>query len=104
MINNTFTAAAPRPLGRAARSILLLLVLLFPMGCHTGTLKKDKELTGLLEDLAKRNRDIEQKKLDSQAKEFRNFQVASSSDMFNWKIEGDAMPQKPVWAASTWSL
>ena len=30
-----------------------------------------------------------------------NIQVASSKDLFNWKYEGDALPQKPVWASST---
>lgn len=28
-----------------------------------------------------------------------NIQVASSADLQNWKIEGDALPQKPVWAS-----
>lgn len=27
-----------------------------------------------------------------------HIQVASSSDMKNWKVEGDALPEKPVWA------
>ncbi len=30
-----------------------------------------------------------------------NIQVASSKDLFNWKYEGDALPQKPVWANQT---
>ncbi len=30
-----------------------------------------------------------------------NIQVASSKDLFNWKYEGDALPQKPVWANKT---
>ena len=30
-----------------------------------------------------------------------NIQVASSKDLFNWKYEGDALPQKPVWASHT---
>lgn len=30
-----------------------------------------------------------------------NIQVASSKDLFNWKYEGDALPQKPVWASTT---
>ncbi|MEP6951457.1 MAG: family 43 glycosylhydrolase [Ginsengibacter sp.] len=30
-----------------------------------------------------------------------NIQVASSKDLFNWKYEGDALPQKPVWANHT---
>ncbi len=30
-----------------------------------------------------------------------NIQVASSNDLTNWKINGDALPQKPVWADST---
>ena len=33
-----------------------------------------------------------------------NIQVASSDDMFNWKMEGDALPQKPLWASATWSF
>ncbi len=33
-----------------------------------------------------------------------NMQVASSDDMFNWKTEGDALPQKPVWADKTSSF
>ncbi len=30
-----------------------------------------------------------------------NIQVASSKDLFNWKYEGDALPQKPAWASNT---
>jgi GH43 family beta-xylosidase len=30
-----------------------------------------------------------------------NIQVASSKDLFNWKYEGDALPQKPAWANHT---
>lgn len=30
-----------------------------------------------------------------------NIQVASSNDLINWKIGGDALPQKPVWAHTT---
>lgn len=30
-----------------------------------------------------------------------NIQVASSKDLFNWKYEGDALPQKPKWASHT---
>ncbi|MEJ7679436.1 MAG: family 43 glycosylhydrolase [Segetibacter sp.] len=30
-----------------------------------------------------------------------NIQIASSKDLFNWKYEGDALPQKPVWANHT---
>ncbi len=30
-----------------------------------------------------------------------NIQVASSKDLFNWKYEGDALPQKPTWASNT---
>ncbi|MDQ6902570.1 MAG: glycoside hydrolase family 43 protein [Bacteroidota bacterium] len=30
-----------------------------------------------------------------------NVQLASSKDLFNWKYEGDALPQKPVWASHT---
>ena len=30
-----------------------------------------------------------------------NIQVASSKDLFNWKYEGDALPQKPTWASHT---
>jgi len=33
-----------------------------------------------------------------------NIQVASSTDMFNWKTEGDALSQKPTWAKSTSSF
>jgi arabinan endo-1,5-alpha-L-arabinosidase len=28
-----------------------------------------------------------------------NIQVASSTDLQHWKIEGDALPQKPIWAS-----
>lgn len=30
-----------------------------------------------------------------------NIQIASSKDLFNWKYEGDALPQKPEWASHT---
>lgn len=30
-----------------------------------------------------------------------NIQVASSTDLQNWKMENDALPQKPVWASNT---
>ena len=30
-----------------------------------------------------------------------NIQIASSKDLFNWKYEGDALPQKPDWASKT---
>jgi|GEM_PF-576498 len=30
-----------------------------------------------------------------------NIQIASSKDLFNWKYEGDALPQKPAWASHT---
>lgn len=30
-----------------------------------------------------------------------NIQVASSTDLFNWKTEADALPEKPVWASTT---
>ena len=30
-----------------------------------------------------------------------NIQLASSTDLVNWKYEGDALPQKPVWASQT---
>ncbi len=30
-----------------------------------------------------------------------NIQVASSTNLFNWKYEGDALPQKPDWASNT---
>lgn len=30
-----------------------------------------------------------------------NIQIASSKDLFNWKYEGDALPQKPDWASHT---
>lgn len=30
-----------------------------------------------------------------------NIQAASSTDLINWKMEGDALPQKPVWAHTT---
>lgn len=30
-----------------------------------------------------------------------NIQVASSTDLFNWQLIGDALPQKPAWAATT---
>lgn len=30
-----------------------------------------------------------------------NIQVAASDDLFNWKYEGDALPQKPTWASTT---
>lgn len=33
-----------------------------------------------------------------------NIQVASSTDMFNWKTEGDALSQKPTWPKSTSSF
>ena len=33
-----------------------------------------------------------------------NIQVASSKDLFNWKYEGDALPQKPGWASNTQSF
>lgn len=33
-----------------------------------------------------------------------NIQLASSTDMFHWKTEGDALPQKPVWADTTYSF
>lgn len=33
-----------------------------------------------------------------------NIQVATSTDMFNWKYIGDALPQKPVWASNTQSF
>lgn len=33
-----------------------------------------------------------------------NIQVASSDDKFNWKLEGDALPQKPAWANTTSSF
>ncbi|WP_207434800.1 glycoside hydrolase family 43 protein [Sabulibacter ruber] len=38
------------------------------------------------------NSDVEGKTL--------NIQVASSKDLQNWKIEGDALPNKPTWAAT----
>ncbi|HEX6227013.1 MAG TPA: glycoside hydrolase family 43 protein [Chryseolinea sp.] len=31
---------------------------------------------------------------------FYNIQVALSSDLINWEVIGDALPQKPAWAAS----
>lgn len=65
---------------RAARTILLLLALLMPTGCRTGTLPKDKELTALLGDLMKRNQEIEGRKREQQAREFRAFQVTRSGD------------------------
>src|SRR5215471_1693830 len=30
-----------------------------------------------------------------------NIQVATSTDLFNWKYTGDALPQKPTWASHT---
>jgi GH43 family beta-xylosidase len=30
-----------------------------------------------------------------------NIQIASSKDLFNWKYEGDALPQRPDWASHT---
>ena len=33
-----------------------------------------------------------------------NIQFASSTDMFNWKTEGDALSQKPTWPKSTSSF
>ncbi|MDQ2720208.1 MAG: family 43 glycosylhydrolase [Bacteroidota bacterium] len=33
-----------------------------------------------------------------------NIQVATSKDLFNWNYEGDALPQKPVWASHTQSF
>ncbi len=33
-----------------------------------------------------------------------NIQVASSVDLFHWKMEGDALPQKPAWADKTSSF
>lgn len=30
-----------------------------------------------------------------------NIQVASSTDLQHWKVEGDALPQKPSWASTT---
>jgi len=54
--------------------------MLLPMGCKTGTLKNDKELSSLLADLNKRNQAMEQKKRDRAAGEFRTFQVIRSND------------------------
>ena len=30
-----------------------------------------------------------------------NIQMATSKDLFNWTYEGDALPEKPVWASNT---
>ncbi len=57
----------------------LLLALLLPAGCHTGTLKKDQDLTSLLADLAKRNKAIEDERRAKEAGEFRAFSVDRSS-------------------------
>lgn len=64
---------------RGQKTILLLLVLLLPMGCSTGTLKKDKELTALLSDLSKRNEALEAKKREERANAFRVFLVTRSA-------------------------
>jgi len=65
-------------LPRGPRALLLLLVLLVPTGCHTGTLKEDKELKSLLSDLMKRNQAIEAKKQDTMAKAFRALEVSGA--------------------------
>ncbi len=80
MIHNEHEGFPPQPLRGWSRAALLALILLVPMGCKTGTLKNDKELTALLSDLSKRNQEMEKKKLDRAAGEFRTFQVARSSE------------------------
>ena len=70
---------SPLHLSRGTKAGLLALILLLPMGCRTGTLKNDKELTALLSDLNKRNQQIEQKKRDRAAREFKVFEVLRSS-------------------------
>jgi len=80
MIQNKYEGLPPQPLRSWSRAALLALILLVPMGCKTGTLKNDKELTTLLSDLNKRNQKMEKKKLDRMAGEFRTFQVTRSSE------------------------
>jgi len=65
-----------RPPRRGGLAALLALAL--AAGCSTGTLKNDKELTDLLSDLTKRNQELEVRKLERRAREFRTFQVAGS--------------------------
>ena len=65
-------------LSRGPKALLLLLVLLLP-GCHTGTLKEDKELKSLLSDLMKRNQAIESRKQETLQRSFRTLEVARSS-------------------------
>lgn len=60
------------------RAALLLVAAVMISGCSTGTLKKDKELTALLSDLAKRNEELAAKKKEDMAKAFRTFSVSIS--------------------------
>ena len=78
MIQDPHKESRSRPLRRGQRAVLLLLVLLLPAGCRTGTLKNDKELTALLSDLKKRNEEIQAKKRERQEKEFRALKVTRS--------------------------
>jgi len=70
-------------LSRGPRALLLLLVLLLPTGCHTGTLKQDKELQSLLSDLMKRNQALEAKKQETLQRSFRTLEVSRSSSGIN---------------------
>ncbi len=72
-----YRGAAFLPWHKAA---LPLAALLLATGCHTGTLKKDKDLTLLLNDLSKRNQAIEAERKAREADEFRAFRVDASSD------------------------
>ncbi len=40
----------------------------------------------------------------NQEGKMQNIQVASSNDLLHWKMEGDALPQKPAWADKTSSF
>ncbi len=70
--------ATPRPF-RTWQKAALLLALLLPAGCHTGTLRKDKDLASLLSDLAERNKAIEEERHARAAEEFRAFSVDRST-------------------------
>ncbi|MDD5210417.1 MAG: type II and III secretion system protein [Elusimicrobiales bacterium] len=78
MAQNLYKGDFQTGLRRGQRTALLLLILLFPAGCRTGTLKEDKELTALLSDLTKRNQEILAGKRERQEKEFRAFRVTRS--------------------------
>ena len=77
-MTQTISKQAEFTLGRGPRALLLLLVLLLPTGCHTGTLKEDTELKSVLSDLMRRNQAIEAKKLETLQRSFRTLNVARS--------------------------